>query len=243
MGININLKLSGRGSKTPRSARNPRRNGHLRTGLVLAMLGALLQETTCGRPRDHRRAERHPDGRADRHQPVLRPLPDARELGLQAARQEEARGVDRGDEARRQDDRAHPLPRRRPQPAASRARCRSARSRSRCTSSTSTLEREAVARLNKAIALCLTKSDAGTRELLEHLLSDEEDSVDWLEAQLDDRQGHRPRALPRGAAQGVALDGRASTPSTAPMSSMSRPPRSSSSRRPRAHSASTSSSL
>jgi bacterioferritin len=46
------------------------------------------------------------------------------------------------------------------------------------------LEREAVARLNKAIALCLSKQEAGTRELLEDLLEDEEDSVDWLEAQL-----------------------------------------------------------
>jgi bacterioferritin len=46
------------------------------------------------------------------------------------------------------------------------------------------LEREAVARLNRAIALCLNKQEAGTRELLEDLLEDEEDSVDWLEAQL-----------------------------------------------------------
>jgi bacterioferritin len=47
-----------------------------------------------------------------------------------------------------------------------------------------TLEREAVARLNKAIALCLGKQEAGTRELLEDLLEDEEGSVDYLEAQL-----------------------------------------------------------
>jgi bacterioferritin len=46
------------------------------------------------------------------------------------------------------------------------------------------LEREAVARLNQAIALCLDKKDAGTREMLEALLEDEEDSIDWLEAQL-----------------------------------------------------------
>jgi bacterioferritin len=46
------------------------------------------------------------------------------------------------------------------------------------------LEREAVARLNKAIALCLSKQEAGTRELLEHLLKEEEESIDWLEAQL-----------------------------------------------------------
>jgi bacterioferritin len=46
------------------------------------------------------------------------------------------------------------------------------------------LEREAVARLNQAIALCLDKRDAGTREVLEDLLEDEEESIDWLEAQL-----------------------------------------------------------
>jgi bacterioferritin len=47
-----------------------------------------------------------------------------------------------------------------------------------------TLERDAAARLNQAIALCLERKDAGTRELLEHLLTAEEESVDWLEAQL-----------------------------------------------------------
>jgi bacterioferritin len=46
------------------------------------------------------------------------------------------------------------------------------------------LEREAITRLNKAIVLCLDKRDAGTRELLEHVLKEEEDSVEWLEAQL-----------------------------------------------------------
>ena len=46
------------------------------------------------------------------------------------------------------------------------------------------LERDAVARLNRAIALCLAKQDAGTREILEDLLEDEEESIDYLEAQL-----------------------------------------------------------
>jgi bacterioferritin len=47
-----------------------------------------------------------------------------------------------------------------------------------------TLEKEAAARLNQAIVLCLERKDAGTRELLEHLLEAEEESVDWLETQL-----------------------------------------------------------
>ncbi len=46
------------------------------------------------------------------------------------------------------------------------------------------LETEAVDRLNKAIALCREKGDNGSRELLEGILVNEEESVDWLEAQL-----------------------------------------------------------
>jgi bacterioferritin len=46
------------------------------------------------------------------------------------------------------------------------------------------VETEAVDRLNKAIALCRDKSDNGSRELLEGILVNEEESVDWLEAQL-----------------------------------------------------------
>ncbi len=46
------------------------------------------------------------------------------------------------------------------------------------------LELEAVKRLNAAIALAREKADNGTRELLENILVDEEESVDWLEAQL-----------------------------------------------------------
>jgi bacterioferritin len=46
------------------------------------------------------------------------------------------------------------------------------------------LEQDAVARLNKMVVLCLDKKDAGTRELVEHLLKDEEDAIDWLETQL-----------------------------------------------------------
>ena len=46
------------------------------------------------------------------------------------------------------------------------------------------MELEAVDRFNRAIALCIAKNDAGTRELLEHLLQSEESGVDWLESQL-----------------------------------------------------------
>ena len=46
------------------------------------------------------------------------------------------------------------------------------------------LEVEAAQRLNGAIALCRDKADNGTRELLESILKEEEDSIDWLEAQL-----------------------------------------------------------
>ncbi len=46
------------------------------------------------------------------------------------------------------------------------------------------LETEAIERLNKAIALCREKGDNGTRELFEEILKGEEESADWLEAQL-----------------------------------------------------------
>lgn len=46
------------------------------------------------------------------------------------------------------------------------------------------LEKGAVERLNNAIALCREKADNGTRDLLDTILKDEEESIDWLEAQL-----------------------------------------------------------
>ena len=46
------------------------------------------------------------------------------------------------------------------------------------------LERDAVARLNKGIETCRARDDNGSRALLEQLLKDEEEHVDWLEAQL-----------------------------------------------------------
>jgi bacterioferritin len=46
------------------------------------------------------------------------------------------------------------------------------------------LEREAVARFNRGIALAVQHGDNGTRRLLEEMLTSEEDHVDWLEIQL-----------------------------------------------------------
>ncbi|MGD8316244.1 MAG: bacterioferritin [Myxococcales bacterium] len=46
------------------------------------------------------------------------------------------------------------------------------------------LEYDAVKRLNDGIALCRDKGDNGTRELLESILEQEEEGIDWLEAQL-----------------------------------------------------------
>ena len=46
------------------------------------------------------------------------------------------------------------------------------------------LEKEAVDRLNRGIALTVAKGDNGTRALLEKILKNEEDAVDWLEAHL-----------------------------------------------------------
>jgi bacterioferritin len=46
------------------------------------------------------------------------------------------------------------------------------------------LEHQAVPRLNKGIEVARTHGDNGTRALLEQILKDEEEHVDWLEAQL-----------------------------------------------------------
>jgi bacterioferritin len=46
------------------------------------------------------------------------------------------------------------------------------------------LEYEAVKRLNDGIKLCEDSRDEGSRDLLKHILTDEEEHIDWLEAQL-----------------------------------------------------------
>jgi bacterioferritin len=46
------------------------------------------------------------------------------------------------------------------------------------------VEYDAVKRLNDGIALCREKGDNGSRELLEGILIQEEEGIDWLEAQL-----------------------------------------------------------
>ncbi|HKQ71275.1 MAG TPA: bacterioferritin [Polyangiaceae bacterium] len=45
------------------------------------------------------------------------------------------------------------------------------------------LEMEAVDHLRRGIALALAKGDHATRDLLERILNDEEDAIDWLETQ------------------------------------------------------------
>jgi bacterioferritin len=46
-------------------------------------------------------------------------------------------------------------------------------------------EQGAVKAYNDAIRLAVDVDDNGSRELLESILKDEEDHLDWLEAQLD----------------------------------------------------------
>jgi len=47
------------------------------------------------------------------------------------------------------------------------------------------LEREAIGRLNRGIAVSVEHGDNGSRDLLEHILSGEEEHADWLESQLE----------------------------------------------------------
>ncbi len=50
------------------------------------------------------------------------------------------------------------------------------------------LEKDAVARLNAGVELCRAREDNGSRLLLEKILAEEEQHVDWLEAQLQQIQ-------------------------------------------------------
>ena len=47
------------------------------------------------------------------------------------------------------------------------------------------LEFEALPRLNDAVALCVAEGDNGSRQIFEQILANEEEHVDWLEAQLE----------------------------------------------------------
>ena len=47
------------------------------------------------------------------------------------------------------------------------------------------LEKAAVERYNRGVALAVEKGDNGSRELLEELLTGEEEHADWLESQLE----------------------------------------------------------
>jgi bacterioferritin len=50
------------------------------------------------------------------------------------------------------------------------------------------IEQDAVARLNAGLELCREKGDNGSRILLEKILTQEEEAIDWLEAQLQQIQ-------------------------------------------------------
>ena len=55
------------------------------------------------------------------------------------------------------------------------------------------LEREAITRLNRGVALATEKGDNGTRQLFDSILKGEEEHADWLETQLEliDRLGEQ----------------------------------------------------
>ena len=96
-----------------------------------------------------------------------------------------ARRVDRRDEGRRRADRAHPLPRRRAQPAAPRHRARRRDRRRAAARSTSSSSATRSTATTAASPRCVAAGDNGTRELLEDILDGEEEHADWLETQLE----------------------------------------------------------
>ena len=49
-------------------------------------------------------------------------------------------------------------------------------------------EKDAVVQYNNSVKICNSESDAGSRELFEHMIQDEERHVDFLEAQLQSIQ-------------------------------------------------------
>ncbi len=47
------------------------------------------------------------------------------------------------------------------------------------------VEKDAVERLNQGVAVCVAHADHGSRELLERILTGEEEHADWLESQFE----------------------------------------------------------
>jgi bacterioferritin len=47
------------------------------------------------------------------------------------------------------------------------------------------VELDAVKRLNEGVEICVAAGDNGSKELVESILGDEEQHIDWLEAQLN----------------------------------------------------------
>lgn len=47
------------------------------------------------------------------------------------------------------------------------------------------LEQQGVATYNEAIQLCIEKKDAGSRDLMERMVVESEESIDWAESQFD----------------------------------------------------------
>ena len=67
-------------------------------------------------------------------------------------------------------------------------------------------EQGAIQAYNESINLAVQVGDNGTRELLEHILKDEEAHIDWIEAQLDQIKQMGDPELPGGAA-GLGAEG------------------------------------
>ena len=124
-----------------------------------------------------------PERRADRHQSILPPRGNVRELGLhEVASYGRKESIDEMKHAEALMERILYLD---GMPTMSELfPLRIGRNVKEQIENDLALELDAIPRLNRGIALCVQVADNGTRELLVKILTDEEHHVDFLEAQL-----------------------------------------------------------
>ena len=175
--------------------------------------GAKRRPAMKGDDTGHPAAQRDAEERADRDQPILAPLPDARQLGREAARRVRAARIDRRDEACRPARRPHPVPRRPAQFPDARPACASARrSRRSCAPTSSwSARRSPSSRARSSIARSVR--DFVSRDLFESILESEEEPYRLPRNPVRDDRADGPAELHPAAVQaGGGIAGKGPVP-------------------------------